>query len=564
MYTNKKILIASLLVASTSFTTLASADGFLSSLLGGSSKAGADFKSMLSHVPSDTSYLLTNKKPIPKEVMDFHLARSQKLISMISDMDKSKGASKDGPDAFFKALFEDLGKKVSEGKIEDSGLSLKARYLIYGFDTNPVLRLSFADKEKIMETLKRAEKKSGQKADLVKCGDYDCFIQSDEKNDKSVAVVILDNQIAAAAFTTANKGKMIDHLIGKSDPKESYSEKSWDAFLKENGYQGFGEGFVSLTNLYTKNDDLILDEINSNAKDKLNPKDAEACMKVAQDHLKNVPKIIFGTKNIEAKKMDYEIVVRTSSSVSDVLQTIANKKNIAQHTEASIMDFGVNIDFKKLRDALTQYSNFLIASGEKHKCPAIKKKDIRKSMGGMAMAMNMGFSQFNSIYASVVDVELDKSMSPKKVDAYISLGADDPAGLLGMLGMFSPPLMGFKVPKDGSVVKLPEGAIPSRGLPVPDVFLSRTSDTLNILIGNDKPKLKAYKSDKAELFTSSMNGKRYYEKFSQIMKAIPQGKADDQEQASKMMEAMGEMSGNIQQEVTADKRGLVINYHVQY
>lgn len=583
--TTRKLLITSMLVATTSITSVASAEGFLSSLLGGGSKAGVDFKSMLSHVPADTPYMFANKNPIPKDVMDFHLNRSQEMMDMIAKMDQSsaadQAANNDGSEALFKALLEELGNKFSAGKIEETGLSLKARYLVYSYDVMPVLRLSFADKDKLMDTLKRAEKKSGQKAELTKCGDYDCFLHSDEKKEKSVAIVILDNQIAASVFPIASKGKMIDHLIGKADPKESYSENVWDSFLKENSYAGYGEGFVNLLKLYSNNTDLIHQTIKENNKNassvegdiKLNgdklermfsEENAEPCLAVVKDHLENVPEIIFGTKNIKEKNMDYEIVVKTSSTVSSALQSIANKTNIAQRIENAIFDIGVNINFLQLRNALTQYSNFLIASGEKHKCSSVNKNDIRKGMGGMAMAMNMGLSQFNSLYFSVADVELDKKMQPKKVDAYISLGTNDPNGVIGMVGMFSPALMGFKVPTDGTTVKLPKGAVPSRGLPVPEIFLNRTKDTLNIMVGNDKPKLKEYKKDTPEILSFSMDGKRYYEKFSQIMKAMPQTKGEDQEQVSKMMESIGKMSGTTQQEVTADKRGLIINYHIQY
>ncbi len=52
------------------------------------------------------------------------------------------------------------------------------------------------------------------------------------------------------------------------------------------------------------------------------------------------------------------------------------------------------------------------------------------------------------------------------------------------------------------------------------------------------------------------------------MKSIPlsKGKAnpEDQEQVVKMMESMGSLMGILEEEVTADKRGLVVNYHLLY
>jgi len=254
--------------------------------------------------------------------------------------------------------------------------------------------------------------------------------------------------------------------------------------------------------------------------------------------------------------------------VSTTLQTLANPTNIAQRLENPIFDLGININFSKLRDALTQYANFLIKSGETHKCKSINPNDIRKGVGGMMMAMNMGLTQFKSIYASLADIEISDKMDPKKVDAYVSIGTDDPAGLIGMVGMLSPKLMGFQVPTDGTVVKLPEGAIPSKGQPVPDIYLSRSEKSLNIMIGNNKPALKEYKGEHPEILSIHLDGKRYYEKLSSVMKMMPKPATSkdqpDEEDVAKMMQQMGNMTGNLDEIIYADKRGLVVRYNIAY
>ncbi len=534
------------------------AEGFFSKLLGGS-KSGADFKALMSHVPAETSYLLTNKKAIPDEVMEFHIKRGKEMIAMASKMQGTKASdTSEGVQKFFDALMEDYSDLLSKDKIEDTGLSLKANSLIYGYQMLPVMRLGFADKEKLMEMIKRAEEKSGYKVDLTKCGELDCFINSNDNVDFSVALVFLDDHLAASVYSPDKKQQMMDHLIGKADPKEAYSEDKWDAFLKENEYQGFGDGFINLKKIYSKAKPLIA----AGMRDKIDEKEIEGCLAVIEQHLVNVSEILIGTKNLEAKKMDYELLVKTSTDVSEVLQGLANITNIAKRSENAIFDFGVNIDFKKLRDALTQYSGFLIKVGEANKCSSIKTQDIRKGMGGVAMVMNMGLTQFKSIYASVSDVELDDKMQPKNVDALVSLGTDDPTGLVAMIGMMSPAMMGFKVPDDGSTVQLPAGAIPSNGKAVPPIYLSRSENLLNIMVGDDKPAMAEYKTDTPQISFSGMDGKRYFKKFASIMKSMPNlSKEQDQ---LKILETIGGMSGKVLSETSADKRGLVINYHLQY
>jgi hypothetical protein len=497
---------------------------------------------------------------MPDEVMEFHMKRGKEMMEMFSEAqkDSKKTSSNDEIGKFFEALIQDYSDLVANDKFKETGLSLKANSILYGFEMLPVLRLSLADKEKLMAMVKRAEEKSGYKVELTKCGDFDCFISASDKGDLAVAIVLQEKQLAATVFTADKKEQMIDHLTGKSTPKETYSEGSWDKFLKENNYKGFGDGFINLKNLFAQAKPLISAEMTQ----KVAEKEIEGCLAVIDQHLDNIPKILIGTKKLEAKNMDYELLFKTSEELSSVLQEISNKTNIAQRADDAIFDFGINIDFKKLREALTQYTDFLIKTGETHKCSAIETQKIRKSMGGVAMVMNMGLSQFNSLYASVSDVELDDKMQPKKIDAMISIGSDDPASLIAMLGMMNPAIMSLSIPADGSTVKVPEGLIPSRGNPLPPLYVNRSKTALNIMVGNDKPALSDYKSDTPQISFSSMDGKRYIEKFSQVMKSMPNLPKDSVD--IKMLENMGSMSGKILSATSADKRGLVINYQLQY
>ncbi len=564
-----KILISGLLA--TTLSVSAQAEGFFSKLFGGDS-SGVDFKTMLSHVPADTSYLFANSKPIPNKVMSFHIKRGQEMFSMISKMDKkslSKKDDEDGSRAFFKAITSELGEKLDSGKFEETGLSLKATSIIYGYKQMPVIRISIADKDKIMELLKRAEDESGFKMKVDKCGKLECFKSLSKNNGPEFILILFKNELVASVFSQDNEKDMINHLIGKTDPKKTYSEEKWNTFLKDNAYTGFGDGFVSIKKLYDANRTDIAKgffSIKSKSKLKISDEQKEACTGVVDDHINNIPEIIFGTKKLEEKKMDYEMVFKTSTGVSDVLQTLANKTNIAKRSADPIFDMGLNLDFKKTGTAMTTYSNFLIESAKKHKCESIKAKDIRKSMGGMMLVMNMGLSQFKSLYFSIDDLKMNDKMQPEKIDAILSIGSDDPAALIAMAGMMAPPLAQLKIPEDGTPVKLPAGAIPSRGLPVPPLSISRSKESINIMIGNDKPALVEYKSDAPELMSFAMDGKRYYEIIANVMKAIPAAKSKDKnmDDVTKMMETMGGMMGKIKEEITADKRGLVINYHVQY
>jgi len=179
--------------------------------------------------------------------------------------------------------------------------------------------------------------------------------------------------------------------------------------------------------------------------------------------------------------------------------------------------------------------------------------------------MNMGLSQFNSVYASISDIELDKRMQPKKVDAVISLGSNDPSGLLAMAGMMAPPIMALKIPDDGTVIKLPDGLIPQRGGPQPDIFLSKTEKAINIFIGNDKPALKTHSNETPEISFSSMDIQGYLKTLGGIMESMPDAmkKSGDMPDMA-MLQKIGEAGGKMFSTTSADKRGLAVNYHIEY
>ena len=577
------LLLTSAIITSTSLTQ---AEGLLSGIFG--SKDSAEFKTMLSHVPANTSYLLANKKPMPDDVIQFQLERIQQIMKFMPDTSKgmkktidkasakkaradtSPRINEDKSQLFFKALFEDLSNKLQNKKFEETGLSTKAHNVIYGIDSLPVIRLGIANKDALMATLKRAEEKSGFKLELTKCEDIDCFVNQDKKSEAGLVAVILTDHVALSVFPAEKKDAMLKHLTGKSSPEKSYSEKDWDKFLSENKFSGYGDGFINFQTLFEKNKSLIINGIKEGtktSKDKKFDKEAvEGCLAVAKEHIDNIPGMLFGTKDLQKTKMDYQLVVKTSPKVSNVLQGIANKSNIAKRSENPIMDLGLNINFSNLGKALTQYSNFLATSGEKNKCKEIDPMKIRKSMGGVMMAMNMGLGQLKSLYFAVDEVEIDDKMQPKKVDAFLSIGTDDPKSLVAMLAMVNPAFATLKVPADGSPVTIPKELIPSKGQPVPPLSLSRGKNSLNIMVGNDKPSLVDYKSDQSNMMTFAMDGKRYYEKLGKIMQAMPTPKKEKQEQedALKLITSMGKISGKLKEEIYADKRGLVVDYHIQY
>jgi len=183
------------------------AEGFFSNLFGGGSESGADFKSLLTNVPADTAYLIANKESIPEEVMEEHMQRGRDMLAMFNSSDSMKKATakSEGAGKFFIALLEEYSSLLTGDKISETGLSLKANSVFYGYEMMPVMRLGIADKDKMMAMIKRAEEKSSYKVEFSKCGEFDCFESIDPKGKMAIAAVFLKDHLAVSGFSTDKK-----------------------------------------------------------------------------------------------------------------------------------------------------------------------------------------------------------------------------------------------------------------------------------------------------------------------------------------------------------------------
>jgi hypothetical protein len=554
------------------------------------------FNKLLAYVPEGTSYLFANKKPMPEKVLDFQLMQVKQLITLsldsFEDLEKwEKEAAKETEDnseklpeaadkstadmtnekrrKFFQAILKDISEHMSSDKLADIGIKKDGHSILYGVDQMLVSRFEITGVDAVKEMIKRAETDSGYKAQWDKCGDLECFQFDDEE--MGAAIVFMKDQIAAGLYLTENKQAVLDHLANKSKPTASYSPARWDTFLAENHYKGFGDGFFDLQKTFESGSKVFLENAKKEAMERGDSFDEAAykgCLGLARKHIANVPQMIIGITKMEEKAIDYELLFKTSPAVSTVFQGIPNQLTGLKKASNPIIDLGLNINFSKLRDGLTQYTNFLIKTAKEEKCDDVDPMQIRKAVGGLSMAMMMGASQYKSLYVSANEFEIGKNGQPEKIELFASLIADDPTSLLQLLAMTNSAFATLQVPNDGSVVKLPEGLVPpnpATGV-TPSISLSRKDKVLNVMVGNDKPALEDFKTDKPTLLWSFVDTKRYYELLGTIMKTMPQQQQDEQaqKQAIEMMNAMAEYAGKVDTRIGADERGVTIDYSIRY
>lgn len=531
-----------------------------------SAKQEVVFQELLSHVPANTAYLIANNERVPEKVVDAHIDRMKTFFASMESMFSSNAddAEKTSQEKFALALFDALGKDISVETWKKNGLVANAHSIIYGLDLKPVARMEIASKDAFKAMIAKAETDSGHKVAWESCAGVDC-LQLGEKEQK-VVFALTDKQLIVTYHDGKNVEALFDHIAGKSKPESAFKAADWKGFVAENNYSGYGAGFLKVPEMLNQIETFAKAEAMKEEGEAFDEAAFSSCFGVAKKHAEHAQELVFGTKAMDEKRIDYEVLLKTTPEVSAVLKGLPNNNLQGfKSTADPIFNFGLNINFANMRDALSQYINFIATTGEELKCDSINPDELRKSIGGLSMAMAMGLGQFKAISVAVDNVEMDEATGqPKKVEAFATVMADDPMGLLQMLAMVNPVFATLEVPADGTVVPLPEGMLPPNPV-VPTLSLSRKDQSLNILVGNDKPALQDIELAKSTFMWGRTDNQRYYSLLGGVMGNMPQGASDaETQEALKLMQSMGDISGKVSYQMGADDRGLLINYQINY
>lgn len=562
-------------------------------------KQSSKFTEMLAHVPADTAYLIGNSEVISEQVLEFQLKRLQTVVTALSTSIKSmteaakkKNSSESSENTeenaksestttdnessesnkgnevaeanagdFFQALLTEIGANLNKEGLTKLGIKADGHAVMYEFNMLPVVRYELSNKDAFKALLTRAEKASAYKVEWSQCGEHDCLV-SKEGKEMNVAAVFMKDQVVIAPFAADKKQQVMDHLLGVKKPEKSYPAADWSAFLAENSYKGYSEGFVKLGAMLDKIEQFILQEQKKEQGDSFDEQAFKSCFSVAKAHTKNIPELVFGTKQLSEKIVQYEILIKTSAEVSTVLQSLPNKLTGLKQPTNPIITFGLNLNMPNVRTAITQYINFVAKSAEDNKCAAIDPMSLRKSVGGLSMAMTMGLGQLKSVSVALNKIEFADG-KPSTVEALGTLVADDPMALLQMLAMVNPQFATLKVPNDGQPIKIPASLIPPSPIS-PEISLSRKDQMLNVFVGNNQMALEPISVKENTILWSVMDGKRYYGLLNEVAKQSPQAKDAETKDMLGMMNALGEFSGIASQQIGFDKRGIVIDYKVTY
>ncbi len=522
---------------------------------------------LFSYVPEDTLYLAANTEPVPE---GFYKHQVQQVKAIFSDDGMGKmleAAKKKEPgQRFFVTLMQELSMRAGAGELDQIGLDRNARTVTYAWGLAPVMRSDIRDPSAFKAMLEDVAKRSGYALDWQTCEGLDCLAFSGSgKSPLSIEMVLHPDHIAVALFLAKNRASMVAHLVGKKVPAKSYSVARFEEFQEQNHYLGAGAGFVELDGMVDRVAGRIADDLAQRGKTG-EAAQVRRCAGGVKALLANMPRMIFGAKEIKEKEVRSEVVLETTPGLAKTLQDIPAKLDGLEMAANPVIDFGVGLNIPRFRDALIDLLKQVGMAAKKSGCTAIPPDAMQKASMAIAMAMGMGITQLQGLYVAVNDITLDDQMKPSKVDARFSIAADDPVGLLRMAAAFVPPLADLELPEDGKQVPLPAGVLPPG---MPPVSLARKGKFLNVVVGDGDAKTVPVDAAHPALLWGTLDGPRYYGALGglidRVRPKLAKGKdAERSEQALVALRTVEKFVPSVSQRIHPDSRGLVMDFDIRY
>ena len=509
------------------------------------------FERLLRHVPQDTLYLLGNKNPLPKKILDTQFAKITQFVEAIDKFSENNNTRQ-----FFDQYYR-FNKAFQEDKLDVYGIKKDMQTLLYGYKLNPVLRMQLNDSKKFIAYINSIAKESNESIPWEECGAYPCIHSPQGKQSQKImlTLVVLETELAIALYDISDKNEMQTHLLEKALAK-SYTPQKFNTFLQENNFLGYGDGFIDLDAIVS----AIADKIKTNSSPK-QQKEIEQCAKVVFDLSQNIPKLSIGFSQLNQDHSLSSLILHTKPDVSKHLKRLSNLSKLKERVSNPLIEMELNLNATELTSALGALTNFIASSAQEHNCTQIQTTKLRQNVAMVTLSLAMGLEQVSEIYIALNDIEVSPQMVPAKISGIIQIVSKQPQALIAQLGMLSPSLANITFPKSGKTIDLKP--LLTMLPPSIDSLKASIKDNIISLYLGDKPKMEKYSPKAHTLMRIKIDEERYYALFSKFMKKGMQNSKfsspQQNEQTGSLIDMLYTSQNILQQRVFVDDRGLVID-----
>lgn len=254
-----------------------------------------------------------------------------------------------------------------------------------------------------------------------------------------LGVYIQDKELSAA-FIPENDA-YLKRLVGHTGPDIPYSERMFETFNKQAGYLGIGSGYLDWSRLYAELGNLppaLADVLQKNAPDMYTISQNRVCLDEYAAIARSMPRLTFGYTRADAEKIEMRARQELDPAWAMFLAPVAQTEmSQVRPVGESVISVGVGLDLQALKKVLGRVVSHWLSTPPQ--CPSLAQvfANAQMASGFLSQPMaNMIMSNLNGIYTEVGPFE-KKADGGTKVNGTVSVFADNPKKLLGMIQKFS-------------------------------------------------------------------------------------------------------------------------------
>lgn len=487
----KRNFVASLAMAGALTLPFSSAHAF--DLFGLFKKNGID--DMLDYVPADTA-LFVGGVADPKLLnMDADWYADTDMSAMASQLVDTLAMLNMPSDGVLAWLIEDYLVNSAEGSL--------GAYKAYGFDTKgastlymdgmfPVLRIAVDKPEKFHDAVAEAAAATNSALTRAENGIVTVPMLSADQPDFSLAYRIEDGMLTISAVIDSDTDASKAQRLGLTKPAQALGTEAWDTLGEDYDLDKNARGFLNLVGIV----DGVLNENSALRQQVLQISGnnmplglLEQCGPDVRRLVSGMPRFVFGSNEIavEGSEIDMTFTLATEIANSSVLTELTKLRGFVPDYvtgEEAIVGVGLGLNVNELTPVLTTlWTQFTQAEFDCAPLQQAQQSAMQANPAFTAMFTGM-LSGTKGLGFAAYGLQLVDQNDPESlfVDALVSMSAEQPEAIAGLVSSFVPMLQGQAIPADGTPVKV-------QGLPFQaDIYIAQKGKHLVVYSGEESKK----------------------------------------------------------------------------
>jgi hypothetical protein len=418
-------------------------------------------------IPADTPYVLAQSEPIPADVVKKLKPFFDPFVARIDKALAEEHAKAKPEDA--RTMEEIFGGKPSFAGIENMGVDLNPRFVIYGLGFAPVTRMRLKDAAALDRTFDKLETTSEKPSKISTFHGQRYRYSQSEDGSLTVFAIVGPDLVIAILPPGDIQRDLLPLVFGQKLPSTSMAKD--DRIAKLRAQHGFTPHFTGYIDVHEVVAAImgVGGELNRRvaaAYPSLANTRSPECIDEAMKLARAMPRIEFGYDEFSTKRIAASGVLKLEPAIAQHTKRVAGPIPglSAKPTQGSIATFGMGFDMKAVQASAMAYAAAVKA--EPFRCADFKSLNELGEMVAQAPALIpaplMGVTGMG---VDVTGVVLEAGGDPR-VEGVTVLGLDDPKGALDAVGKLVPTLDLGKLKKSRTPVKV-MSLMPAGGGPPP-------------------------------------------------------------------------------------------------